>query len=163
MLSSIVRRLCPSWLSDRRDDITQSALLRVLQARHRHPENSLQGEENRPPPTSYLWKAAYSTMVDEIRRFQRHPEVSLEGVDPAPDGREPSIDPDEAHEIGRAIQMCWRRLSETRRTVVGLFLLGYGRAEIEPILAWNTKKVDNLLHRGLRDLRTCLRSQGIHR
>src|SRR5262245_28068133 len=76
-LHRALARRCPRWLSDRREDIVQVALMRLVQIQQR-------SERNTPFPASYLWKAAYSAMIDEIRRLRRAEHVSLEdeAVDP---------------------------------------------------------------------------------
>lgn len=151
-----VRRVCPPWLRSRSEDIVQNALLRVL-------ESERLGESNPPPPSSYLWKVAYSATVDEIRKVRRRPEVSWDeaepnGIDP-PDPRNP-----EAHErlreLGEATEGCLGTLPDARRTVVGFHLMGYGAQEIARMFDWGEKTVRNLLHRGLVALRDCLREKG---
>ena len=62
--------MCPAWLADRRDDIIQSALIRIANISAR--------EGNAPLAASYLWKTAYSATVDEIRRVRRLRESTLE-------------------------------------------------------------------------------------
>jgi len=66
--------VCPGWLADRRDDIVQAALIRV--------SNIAAREGNAPLGASYLWKAAYSATVDEIRRVRRLRETTLEDAEP---------------------------------------------------------------------------------
>ena len=60
-----VARLCPRWMVDRRDDLVQTAVIRVMKIMGRRSES---GEGNQPLSTSYLYKVAYSVLVDEIRR-----------------------------------------------------------------------------------------------
>ena len=70
-LVNAVRRICPRWLSAEADDIVQAALVRVLSGQRSR-------EGSGPPPASYMWKVAYSAMIDEIRRRRRRQEVPLE-------------------------------------------------------------------------------------
>ena len=128
-----VRRTCPRWLSDRADDIVQDAMLRVMEWQKKN-ENI--GE----PPSSYLWKVAYSATVDEIRRARRR--------------RENPVD------LAQALSRCLGRLLENRRLIVGFHLLGHTLAESEELSGWDGKKVQNLLYRGLADLRQCLSAKG---
>ncbi len=151
-----VRRVLPPWLRSRSEDIVQNALLRVL-------ESERLGESNPPPPSSYLWKVAYSATVDEIRKVRRRPEVSWEEADPSgfdpPDPQNPETH-ERLRELGEATEGCLGTLPDARRTVVGFHLMGYGAQEIARMFDWGEKTVRNLLHRGLVALRDCLREKG---
>ena len=110
-----VSRICPPWLASRADDLVQVALLRVLEVRRR-------SEENAHISSSYLRKAAYSALIDEIRRWRRRREVSLEtedgGIDPAAEPSSPQPDPEEVsagQELGRAIRECLAQIVRPRR------------------------------------------------
>jgi RNA polymerase sigma-70 factor (ECF subfamily) len=151
-----VRRTCPRWLSDRADDIVQDALIRVMDWQKK---NEHIGE----PPSSYLWKVAYSATVDEIRRARRHRENPTE-MDIL-EKRGPVDDQDPLREavsgdLARALNGCLSRLNENRRLIVGFHLLGHTLAEAAELSGWDGKKVQNLLYRGLADLRQCLSAKG---
>ena len=74
-----VTRVCPPWLVDRREDIVQASLMRVMKALDRERSGS-------SPPASYVWKVAYSATIDEIRKIRRRREVPLEpAVQESPD------------------------------------------------------------------------------
>ena len=62
-----------------------------------------------------------------------------------------------AEQIGEAVG----RLADSRRSVVRMYLAGYGREEIADLLGWTEAKTRNLLYRGLADLRERLTSMGI--
>src|SRR5262249_24118685 len=99
-LDSALARRCPRSLIDRREDIVQVALMRLVQIQQR-------GERNTPFPASYLWKAAYSAMIDEIRRLRRAEHVSLDDGAVDPPAVDASSDPERrrrAREIGAGIQ-----------------------------------------------------------
>ena len=154
-----VARLCPTWMSNQRDDLVQSAVIRVMQAVERQAPGS---EGNRPFASSYLYKVAHSALVDEIRRFRRRRETDLddEGVTPAAVTRE---DPERitgSREIGRGILECLSRISRDRRLAVTLYLQGHSVVEASRILDWTAKRTENLVYRGLADLRQCLVSKG---
>lgn len=154
-LALSVSRTCPGWLSHKKDDIVQTAMVRVLEIQKKN-------EQNHAPPPSYLWKVAYTATVAEIRKAHRRREVSL---DPAPLSAQAADRPDpleelSALELGRGIQFCLGRLREARRLAVGFHLLGHSLSEIETLLGWNPKRVRNLLYRGLADLRSCLTAKG---
>jgi RNA polymerase sigma-70 factor (ECF subfamily) len=158
-LERVVARVCPAWLSAQRDDVVQSAVMRVIQlleARHGVSEG------NPPFPTSYLYKVGYSAVVDEIRRVRRRRETDLE------DARHVSVaaacDPERtaaSMEIGRGIQGCLACMKRERRLAVTLYLQGHTVAETARILDWPFKRTENLVYRGLADLRGCLASKGL--
>lgn len=152
-LADSVRRVCPRWLSAQADDIVQAALIKVV-------EVAADGAELHP---GYLWRAAYSAVVDEIRRQRRRREVALDGLPEEPQ-RMHAADPERAAagaEIGRAVQCCLLRLCEPRRLAVTLHLQGHTVPEAGRILGWSAKRVENLVYRGLADLRRCLASKGL--
>jgi RNA polymerase sigma-70 factor (ECF subfamily) len=152
-----VRRICPSWLASRSEDVVQAALIRVSTLVEK-------GADPRPLSFSYLRKAAYSALVDEIRGLRRRQEVPLpedsdafvlHAADPSPERTTAS------REIGEGIIECLRRLVQSRRLAVTLFLQGHTVPEAAKILGWSGKATENLVFRGLSDLRSCLASKGI--
>ena len=159
-----VDRICPRWMADRADDLVQVALMRVMEIQRKKDGTA---ELN----AVYLRRAAYSAMVDEIRRLRRRQEVSLQGggeeeEDAAFDPAAPSPDPERAsagREAGRAIRDCLGRLVPPRRHAVTLSLQGHSVPEIGKLLGWTAKKAENLVYRGLSDLRGCLGEKGIRK
>lgn len=154
-----VERICPRWLSAEADDLVQTALLRVLEIRRRR-----EGEAEFS--TFYLRRAAHSAVVDEIRRRRRRGEVPLEaeGEEPA----HPSVAPDPetlsgSRELGRAITECLGRMIRPRRLAVTLHLQGHRIREVGELMGWGLKKAENLIYRGLSDLRECLVGLGYGR
>ena len=123
------------------------------------PENEGDSELS----ASYLYKVAYTTLIDEVRRVRRRRETALadEAVEPvavAPD------DPERlaaSREIGRGIQDCLGRMKRERRLAVTLYLQGHSVPEASRLLEWSQKRTDNLVYRGLADLRECLTSKGM--
>jgi RNA polymerase sigma-70 factor, ECF subfamily len=158
-LTRAVARVCPRWLSGRAEDLVQIALLRLI-------EVSRKREGNVEFSSFYLRKAAYSAVVDEIRRLRRRQEVSLEEGPAA--GDRPAEDPDPerrsaAREIGRGIHDCLSGLIRPRRLAVTLHLQGHPVAETARLLGWPVKKAENLVYRGMADLRGCLEAKGMGR
>lgn len=158
-LRSAIVRICPSWLADRADDLVQTALIRVLDIQRRREGT---GEFS----SFYLRRAAYCALVDEIRRQRRRREVPLdsEGEEISPASGRP--DPEETaagREIGRAIRDCLAAMIRPRRLAVTLHLQGHGTADVGRLLGWIPKKAENLIYRGLADLRGCLSAKGIER
>ncbi len=152
-----VRAACPNWLRGEVEDLAQTATLKVLE-RFRNHENV-----TNELAMSYLWRTAHSVVVDEIRRRGRRPEL------PAGDDAMRSHlagaheGPEAAFAMSRlsaAVRGCLERVATARRRAVSLYLLGYGVGEIAGLCSWDTKRTENLVYRGLADLRTCLRSKG---
>lgn len=156
-----VARTCPRWLAAEADDLVQNALLRLLEIQRRR-------EGDVEFSTFYLRRAAYSVVVDEIRRRRRRGEVPL---DPEAEGEEPGCpseepDPEElsgSRELGRAIARCLSGMVRPRRLAVTLHLQGHRIREVGGLMGWSAKKAENLIYRGLADLRECLGSQGFGR
>lgn len=155
-LKQAVHRVCPPWLGDVRDDLVQMALMRVLEVRRK-------SEGKREFAASYLWKVAYSALVDEIRRQRRRRETPLEeaGQDDAPITAQPNPERRTAdREIGVGIRECLAELVRPRRMAVVLYLQGHSVPEAAKLLHWDNKRTENLVYRGLADLRQCLARKG---
>ena len=155
-----VARLCPGWLSQRRDDLVQIAVMRVMRIAG---QRAASGEVDEPLSTSYLYKVAYSVMVDEIRRLRRHPETGLDddAVAPVAVARENPERTAASKEIGRGIRECLALMKRERRLAATLHLQGHTVPEAARILDWAVKQTENLVYRGLADLRKCLLAKGI--
>ena len=158
-----VDRVCPRWMADKADDLVQVAMMRVMEIQRKKEGTA---ELN----AFYLRKAAYSAMIDEIRRLRRRQEVPLEadegdgagGFDPAAE----TADPERAsagREAGRAIRDCLGGMVKPRRMAVTLNLQGHSVPDIGKLLGWTGKKAENLVYRGMADLRGCLESKGLGR
>ena len=153
-LAKAVAHICPSWLADSRDDIIQKAILKVSAAALR--------EGNTSPPASYLWKAAHSATIDEIRRARRRREDGLEEV-AEEQLASPQASPAqrvEGRRIVEAIRACLGGLVRDRRLAVTLHLQGHSVPECARLLGWNAKRAENLVYRGMQGLRACLESTG---
>jgi RNA polymerase sigma-70 factor, ECF subfamily len=160
-LVKAVDRVCPRWLADRADDLVQVALMRVMEIQRKR--------EGAEFSAFYLKKAAYSAMIDEIRRLRRRQEVSLEGGSDEEEGvvydpAAPGPDPERAssgRQAGRAIRDCLGRMVDARRHAVTLNLQGHSVPEVGRLMGWTAKKAENLVYRGMSDLRGCLEAKGI--
>lgn len=154
-LSRAVARVCPRMLADRREDLVQDCLIRIMDVTRK-------GEGDLRLPSSYFYKVAHSVMIDEIRRIRRRRETSLEEGEPVPT-ESANGDPEQAaagREIGHGILECLACLLRDRRLSVSLYLQGHTVPEAARILDWSAKKTENLVYRGLADLRECLASKG---
>ncbi|MBP7147546.1 MAG: sigma-70 family RNA polymerase sigma factor [Acidobacteria bacterium] len=153
-IARTVRKVCPSAIAGQADDIAQDVLLRLLERDEVDPAR----------PASYWRKAAYHAVIDEIRRRRRRREEPL--GDPGSQA-EPTApfahDPEQratGSQVGEAITYCVRRLRDTRRLPVVLFLQGHSVQEAAALLGWEVKRAESGLYRGLKDLRVCLARKG---
>ena len=157
-LVRVVAKICPSWLSSDRDDLVQAAVMRVMQ----RVAPTVGTERSTAPPASYIFKVAYSALVDEIRRVRRRRETDLDGeiveTVASPESPERTAF---SREIGRGIRHCLATLKRERRLAVTLYLQGYSAPRAAVILGWPSKRTENLVFRGLGNLRACLQSKGL--
>ena len=157
-LDRVVRRTCPPWLMDRNDDLVQMALLKVLDVKRK------KGEGIDEVPTSYLYRVAHSALVDEIRRHRRKREVALAEGGEHVEQTEMVHDPERetaSRQTGRAIADCLSLMKAERKRAVALYLQGSSVPESSRTLGWNRKRTENLVFRGLADLRQCLMRKGV--
>ena len=156
-IAAAVRRACPYRLAAHAEDIVQTVLARlVLSPRV--------GEGNPSFSSIYLAKAAYGATVDELRRLSRRREDPLDDVAIAESAAAPDAGPERSAasaEIGRGIRDCLGRLVRPRRLAVTLYLQGCTVPEAAGLLRWSAKKTENLVYRGLADLRRCLATKGL--
>jgi len=160
-MARAVRRQCPPWLADQADDIAQAALTKIVTL-----DKAAEGK--RPLTSFYLHKAAHSALVDEIRRRKRRQEVSIEP--PAEAGEQnPAFEPRaqgdpeseaSSRQLGLAIRTCLAAANRDRRLALVLYLQGHSVPEAARILGWDVKRTENLVYRGLADLRQCLLNKG---
>lgn len=165
-LRRAVARACPPELGSLREDLVQAALVRVLEVEAR-------GEQNRVRTTSYLWRVAWSAVIDELRRQRRSPTVSLEVVAGTSDDRGladgappvPGLLPvtHTSPGLGLALRDCLSRLIAQRRAAVVLHLHGFTASEAARTLGREEKQVQNAIYRGLANLRECLEGKGYGR
>lgn len=155
-----VARVCPSWLAADRDDLVQIAMLKVMRVgRDREGFEELS--------TSYLYRVAYSAVIDEMRVRRRRSEVPLETHEGGEGGDMQDTrhaNPEmatRAREIGRGMRSCLDAMSGDRRVALTLRLLGHTVPEAARQLGWPGKRVENLVYRGLSDLRACLERKGL--
>jgi RNA polymerase sigma-70 factor (ECF subfamily) len=141
LLARAVGRHCPSEFADRREDLVHTALLRVFER--------TAGEKPPSLEASYLWRVAFSVVMDEIRKHRRSQSRSaqLEVL-----ASEESAGPD----LGLEIRECVAQVPPTRRTAVILHLQGFRLDEVAAILRKERKQIENLVYRGLTDVRRCL-------
>jgi RNA polymerase sigma factor (sigma-70 family) len=164
LLRRAIIRYCPRDQGISFDDIEQEARLRLWRA--------LEQERDITNHASYLYRIAATATIDAMRRAQARHEEQLnkprgEGIEadddvalPAP----PKDAPDrvaESREVIEKVQAALSKLPDKRRRAVGLYLQGMSSQEIADLLGWTEPKSRNLVYRGLKELRKCLRAEGI--
>jgi RNA polymerase sigma-70 factor (ECF subfamily) len=137
--------------------MVQVVLVRLAEARKK-------SECHREFSSMYLSRVARGVVVDEIRRRYRRREVQPGEAETMERTRARNPDPEResvSRDMGRGIRDCLRRLRDARRLAVTLYLRGCSAGETARRLGWTTRKVENLVFRGLRDLRQCLIGKGL--
>jgi RNA polymerase sigma-70 factor (ECF subfamily) len=159
-LARAVRRQCPAWLSADAEDLAHAALMKVV-------TGGRASEGDRSLSSFYLHRVAHSALVDEIRRRQRRREVALvvQESDDRPGAEEPRAldNPEQVaaqRELGMAVRGCLLAMKAERRVAVMLHIQGHSVREAALVLGWDVKRTENLVYRGLGDLRQCLRAKG---
>lgn len=141
ILARAVRDHCPSDLAAMREDLVEVAVLKVLELRSH--------EKKATPPASYLRKVAFTVIIDELRRKKRG-EAARREIALAPEPRTGGPD------VRLQIRDCLGRLATSRRAAVTLYLEGLKASEIAQALSWTEKRAQNMVYRGLEELRECL-------
>ena len=160
LLHRTILRVCPRELGLLCDDIEQEARLSLWKA--------LQGEREIAFPVSYIYKVAVSATLRAVRRAQARREDPINDdseagpllIVRAPLEASPHADV-ERREFAQKIAAALKQLPENRRLAVANHLQGLTTPEIGALLGWSEPKARNLVHRGLKDLRTALRALGI--
>ena len=154
VLERAFSRMLPAALGPAREDLVQTALLRVLERREREKE---------PVRTaSYLWKVAFTVTADELRRRRRAGEESVDDAALEAHLHEVSgVEGPRPVGLGVALRDCLQRLATERRGAVVLHLQGFAAPEAARVLHTGEKRVQNLTYRGLADLRNCLTLKGL--
>jgi len=79
---------------------------------------------------------------------------------------QPAADPNPEHtahgrRVGDGIADCLQGIKAERRQAVVLYLKGYSVPDAAKVLGWSAKKTENLVYRGMADLRKCLERKGL--
>lgn len=163
LLRRTIAKVCPQTMGLSVEEIEQDARVRLWSA--------LKGERDIVHPVSYVYKVAVSAALRAIRRAKARREDQLveeeAGLDGSPSDAfrtRADASPEalaERREWMRKIDLAMAHLAENRRRAARLHLRGMTTREIADILGWSEPKARNLVHRGLKDLRTRLRLEGV--
>lgn len=151
--SDAVAAVRPAWLASRHDDIVQAAMMRLMRAVRR---GSRQGFGR-----AYVRRAAYTAMLDEIRRVRACPESPWVTAQHDARGRGGPELAARVAETGAAVAAILAELTEGRRAAVRAYLEGNGIGAIAERYDWSYKRAENLTRRGLADLRRRLTELGL--
>lgn len=149
-------KVCRGATSPEREEITQSALLRVLTTARRRPGDLRIG-------CGYARLVVRSVWVDEIRRRSREPAVSLpldEDVTGTGYGHDPESNV-QTLQIHRLVWSCLEEISESRREALELYLDGRSVKQCASRLGCSEKRAENLIYRGRSELRRLLQRRGV--
>lgn len=152
-----VWRTCPARLTAQLEDLVQTVLTQLTLS-SRRSEGKLHFS------STYIAKAAYGAIVDELRRIGRRREECLDEAADALEIASREAGPEAitaSREIARGIRDCLTRLVQSRRLAVALYIQGCTVPEAARVLRWSAKKTENLVYRGLVDLRACLAAKGL--
>lgn len=148
-----MRRVCPTWLADQRDDLVQMACVKLMRSKSEAELNP-----------AYLSRVAYTVVIDEVRRRQRRQEVGMSPSLPDRIANSAELSPEtraRGTQVGRVLVECLQELGDDRRQAVALYLQDHGVPEIARILDCDRKRASNLVYRGMSDLRAELRARGV--
>lgn len=107
--------------------------------------------------SSYIKKIVNSIVIDQIRASRRYERtIDLEKEKILQDQGSGGFSRRGKKDVSKAVTL----LSDSRRDVVRLFLMGLDIQEISAVLHKTEAGTRNLLYRGLDDLKDILRSQG---
>ena len=144
VLERAIRNRCFGLLASTQQDLVQAAMLRILERDRR--------EDSRRRGASYVWKVAQSVIVDELRRLGRERRM----VEDASREKRSWADP----ASGIQLRQCLGQLEDRRRMAVTFHLSGLRIPEIARAAGWTEKTAENLVYRGLDDLRALLGEAG---
>ncbi len=151
-LGAAVARHCPPSLSAERDDIRQTASISVAMRMRERPDLS--------PTKAYLRRVAVNAVIDAVRsrgsRHRWHQQVARAPCELPRTPEEQLLDA----ELGQTLREHIERLPQARRDAVSMYVRGHGPSEIAEHFGCGTKRVENLLYRGLRTLRASLAHAG---
>jgi RNA polymerase sigma factor (sigma-70 family) len=163
-LRNTIASICPKNLGIQIDDIEQEARIRLWKA--------LEKDVEIRDHASYIYRIAFTTTIDAIRRVKSRKEEQLTtSEDSTEDSKEPieivvdqRLSPHEKTEnkqILAQVEKILATMDENRTSAIRLYLQGMTSFEIAAVLGWSEPKARNLLYRGLKDLRAGLKAAGI--
>ena len=153
----IIWRNFPELPSAEKDDIVQEINLKLWKM--------ISGGRKIHNLKSYLWKAVHTTAIDII--FKKIDNMDIDTlIHPIQNEESPSNNflshelSIEAKDDKFILEKAIKSLSQNRRIVMKLRLLGMNIREMGELLGWTESKANHLYYRGLEDLEKILKSLG---
>jgi RNA polymerase sigma-70 factor (ECF subfamily) len=164
LLRRAIVRFCPRDKGLQFDDIEQEARMRLWRA--------LQDEREVTNYASYLYRIAATATIDAMRRIQARHEEQLDMlIEQRTDDGEVTFAPApvrdspehvaESREAVDKVMSAVAKLPDAQRRAVGMYLQGMTSQDVADLMGWTEPKSRNLIYRGLKELRSSLRKEGI--
>ncbi len=154
VLRSAVMRLRPESIASQTDDLIQESRIRLARALGRGQHIT----------GAYVKRVAWSVIVDALRRSKRTADQPTaeggEELEQVSKGRTPE-ELVALAQLREGLQRGLESLSNERRDVLTLYLVGHTIQETADRLGITYKQADNRIYRGLAALRESLRRRGI--
>lgn len=166
VVRKLVYKNCPTCVSHRKEDLVQLTIERLLK------RIKADGQELTDYNFSFIRNLVYFVIADEVRRELRRPRssdpsvIELTGVQASSPllskrHRCPEEDAIGKDTVEQALR-CLDELSQNRKRAVMLKCVqGHSYNEIERITSWPRRTIQNLVHRGRKDLAVLLSKQGL--
>jgi RNA polymerase sigma factor (sigma-70 family) len=151
-LQRLAPRVLAQWCRQDREDLVQEAALRLIRLATARDPGAL--------GTGYLVRTLRSVAIDEVRRRARR--LLASDVEPLADAG--TTDPEQlvmARRLRRRVDLALVRVSESRRCPVQLYLAGFSIVECADHMGIRAKQAENLVYRGLTQLRRELQPRGL--
>jgi len=155
ILRNAAARAWPRELDSDREDLVQAAMSRVLEGSADEGNSAIRSR-------SELEKVAFHTMVDVIRRRNRRRAAGIESVEGPRSALAAEVSaPTARPEVSSALRECLAGMVSSRRHAVMLYLQGFTAREAAYVLHSKEKAIQNLVFRGIDDLRRRLVRMGV--
>lgn len=136
------------------EDMMIEAFARIMVKRPRIGEGAFK---------AYLYKTGRNLAIRHQSRKTRYPNFSLEDLNSEPAAEEFVEELVADEERNQILHLCLDRIEpEYREAMWLIYFDGMSYAQAAKIMKVNTKKIDNLLARAKKALRTELKKEGVH-
>ena len=154
----IIWKTFPQITQEEREDISQEVKLKIWKM--------VSSGKKIKNLKSYLWRTVYTTALDiiseRIKSISLDKTIELKGSNPISEfdivSHESLI---EKKELKLTLEKAINSLSQDRRVVIKLHLIGMSFNEMSEFLKWSENRIRHLYYRGLKDLKEILKEYGI--
>ena len=155
LLEKALYRTCPQWLQSEVEDLVQEAMIKLMKMLEA-------SDQPMQVNKTYIKRMAHSITIDEIRKRQRRPEQGTEAGGEAEQVADIERDESAQRDTANSISECISEQLPDRQRAVTLHLIGHTVAEIARMLDCKAKRAENMVYRGVKQLRECLQAKGVH-